>query len=77
MPTLKCSTCGATYYTAASDRLLDLVLVMFGCEACDEGAPLHVTRRRCCLPGSGARAATGLAHQLSDLAGVDSAAREV
>ncbi len=43
MPTLKCSTCGATYYTAASDRLLDLVLVMFGCEACDEGAPLHVT----------------------------------
>jgi hypothetical protein len=41
MPTLRCSACGATYYTAATDQLLDLVL--FGCEVCDTDEPLNVT----------------------------------
>jgi hypothetical protein len=43
MPTLRCSACGATYYTAATDELLDLVLVMFGCEVCHTDEPLNVT----------------------------------
>jgi hypothetical protein len=43
MPTLRCSACGATYYTAATDQLLDLVLVMFGCEVCETSEPLYVT----------------------------------
>jgi hypothetical protein len=43
MPTLRCSACGATYYTAATDQLLELVLVMFGCEICNTGEPLYVT----------------------------------
>ena len=43
MPTLECSSCGATYYTAATDQLLQLVLVMFDCEVCDTERPLHVS----------------------------------
>jgi hypothetical protein len=42
MPTLRCSACGATYYTAATDQLLDLVLVTLGCEVCDADEPLNV-----------------------------------
>ena len=42
MPTLRCSGCGAVYYSAATDPLSELVLVMFGCEFCDTGEPLHV-----------------------------------
>ena len=43
MPTLRCSACGTTYYTAATDQLLDLVLVVFGCEVCRTTEPLYVT----------------------------------
>jgi|SoiMethySBSTD1v2_1073268.scaffolds.fasta_scaffold3496370_2 hypothetical protein len=43
MPTLRCAACGATYYTAATDQLLELVLVMFDCEICDAADPLYVT----------------------------------
>jgi len=43
MPTLECSSCGATYYTAATDQLLQLVLVMFDCEVCDTERPLQVS----------------------------------
>jgi len=43
MPTLECSACGAIYYTAATDQILELVLVMFGCEVCEPGEPLYVT----------------------------------
>jgi hypothetical protein len=42
MPTLRCSACGAAYYTAAADQLLELVLVMYGCEVCDTDEPLYV-----------------------------------
>ena len=43
MPTLRCSTCGTVYYSAATDQLLELVLVRFGCEFCDTDEPLQVT----------------------------------
>jgi hypothetical protein len=46
MPTLRCAACGATYYTAATDQLLELVLVMFGCGVCTTTEPLYVTDSR-------------------------------
>jgi hypothetical protein len=42
MPTLRCTTCGAKYYTAATTELLKLVVSTFRCEVCREDDPLQV-----------------------------------
>ena len=43
MPTLQCESCGAQYYSAATDELLDLVVALFDCEQCVERGPMRVT----------------------------------
>ncbi len=42
MPTLQCTSCGATYYTAAAGPHLALAPLMFGCQVCGSGEPLHI-----------------------------------
>ena len=42
MPTLECANCGAQYYSAATDELLDLVVALFDCERCAERGPIRV-----------------------------------
>jgi hypothetical protein len=42
MPTIQCDNCGAQYYSAATDELLDLVVALFDCEQCAERGPVRV-----------------------------------
>jgi hypothetical protein len=42
MPTLQCTSCGATYHTAASGPHLALAPLLFGCNACGSHEPLHI-----------------------------------
>jgi hypothetical protein len=42
MPTLQCTSCGATYHTAATGPHLALAPLMFGCRSCGSGEPLHI-----------------------------------
>ena len=42
MPTLQCTSCGATYHTAVTGPHLALAPLMFGCDACGSREPLHI-----------------------------------
>jgi hypothetical protein len=42
MPTLQCTSCGATYHTAASGPHLALAPLMYRCQACGSDEPLHI-----------------------------------
>ena len=42
MPTIQCANCGAQYYSAATDQLLDLVVALFDCDQCVERGPMCV-----------------------------------
>jgi predicted nucleic acid-binding Zn-ribbon protein len=42
MPTLQCTSCGATYHTAAAPPHLALAPLMSGCQACGSREPLHI-----------------------------------
>ena len=42
MPTLQCTSCGATYYTAATGPHLALSPLLYGCQSCDSREPLHI-----------------------------------
>jgi hypothetical protein len=42
MPTLQCTSCGATYHTAATGPHVALAPLMFGCESCGSHEPLHI-----------------------------------
>ena len=42
MPTLQCTSCGATYHTAATGPHLALAPLAFGCQACGSREPLHI-----------------------------------
>ena len=42
MPTLQCTSCGATYPTAATGPHLALAPLMFGCQSCGSRGPLHI-----------------------------------
>jgi hypothetical protein len=42
MPTLQCTSCGATYYTAATGPHLALAPLIYGCESCGSREPLHI-----------------------------------
>jgi hypothetical protein len=42
MPTLQCTSCGATYHTAATGPHLALAPLMFGCQSCSSHEPLHI-----------------------------------
>jgi hypothetical protein len=42
MPTLQCTSCGATYHTAATGPHLALAPLMFGCQSCGSREPLHI-----------------------------------
>ena len=42
MPTLQCTSCGATYHTAASGPQLALSPLIYGCESCGSREPLHI-----------------------------------
>ena len=42
MPTLQCTSCGATYHTAASGPHLALSPLIYGCESCGSREPLHI-----------------------------------
>jgi predicted nucleic acid-binding Zn-ribbon protein len=42
MPTLQCTSCGATYYAAATGPHLALAPLMSGCQSCGSREPLHI-----------------------------------
>ena len=42
MPTLQCTSCGATYQTAATGPHLALAPLMFGCQTCGSHEPLRI-----------------------------------
>ena len=42
MPTLQCTSCGATYHTAATGPHLALAPLMLGCQSCGSREPLHI-----------------------------------
>jgi hypothetical protein len=42
MPTLQCTSCGATYHTAATGPHLALAPLPFGCQSCGSREPLHI-----------------------------------
>jgi hypothetical protein len=42
MPTLQCTSCGATYHTAATGPHLALAPLVFGCQSCGSREPLHI-----------------------------------
>ena len=39
---LECTTCGAKYYTAATGRYIELVALLYRCQACDAWEPLDI-----------------------------------
>jgi hypothetical protein len=42
MPTLLCTSCGATYYTAATGPHFALAPLIYGCQSCGSREPLHI-----------------------------------
>jgi predicted nucleic acid-binding Zn-ribbon protein len=42
MATLQCTSCGATYHTAATGPHLALSPLLYGCESCGSREPLHI-----------------------------------
>jgi hypothetical protein len=42
MPTLQCTSCRATYHTAATGPHLALPPLIYGCLSCGYRAPLHI-----------------------------------
>jgi hypothetical protein len=42
MPTLQCTSCGATYHTAATGPHLALTPLIYGCQSCGSREPLHI-----------------------------------
>ena len=42
MPTLQCTSCGATYHTAVTGPHLALAPLLVGCQSCGSSEPLHI-----------------------------------
>ena len=42
MPTLQCTSCGATYHTHVTGPHLALAPLTFGCDACGSREPLRI-----------------------------------
>ena len=42
VPTIQCESCGAQYYSAACDQLLELVVALSDCDMCAERGPMRV-----------------------------------
>jgi hypothetical protein len=55
MPTLQCTSCGATYHTAATGPHLALAPLVYGCQSCGSREPLHIGVTRVCATEGKAR----------------------